>query len=78
MPLGAERGYRPISSLDTLEAAWAFWGDGEGRDKLYWIYFRDGGREADWHLIKILIPTLPIFLPSQQPAFLFVVLVILL
>ena len=49
-----------------------------GRGKLYWMYFRAGGREADWSLIKILIPTLPIFLPSQQPAFLFVVLGILL
>lgn len=44
-----------------------------GRGKLYWMYFRAGGREADWSLIKILIPTLPIFLPSQQPAILLVV-----
>lgn len=31
--------------------------------------FQGWGKEADWHLIKILIPTLPFFLPSQQPAF---------
>lgn len=39
--------------------------------------FRTGVRDTDWSLIKILIPTLPASLPSQQPTLLFVDLVVL-
>lgn len=69
------RGDRTIGSPDICEAAWAFY---EGQRQAGLDVFQGWGQGTDWGLIKILIPTLPIFLPSQQPAFLFVVLGILL
>lgn len=60
--------------LWLFKAAWAFPGR---KRRVVFMCFRTGVRDTDWSLIKILIPTLPASLPSQQPTLLFVDLVIL-
>lgn len=69
------RGWGQGHQLWLFKAVWAF---GGRRRHVVSMCVRTGGRDTDWSLIKILIPTLPTSLPSQQPTLLFVVLVILL